>query len=395
MGHSASALTSLLIAFVAALIGGEIAQRIRVPAVVGQILAGLAIGPYALNWISVDGPFDLLSQLGAVLLLFSVGLETRLKDLLQVGKVALLTGMLGVIVPFVLAIGWAQTSGFSFSSSAFIAAAFVATSAGITAKVLQEFGVLERIESRVILGAAVIDDVLAMLLLAVVTSLQTKTGIDVFNLFKVLGGSLLFMTVVVLLGSHVMRKSPHLLDAPIDNESPITIAFAICLALAVGSSQFGLASIIGAFMAGLILAETPHRTELRHDFERVSVLLVPFFFVSTGAAVDISVLTDWKVLAAVLVVTLLATAGKLIGCGWGAFSLGKRSAIIIGVGMIPRGEVGVIIAGLGQQAGVFPKSIYAIIVGMSLLTSIIAPLVLKGLLTLKDSDTGLASEAAD
>ncbi len=379
-GHGTEILGGLLIAFVAALAGGEAAQRLKMPAVVGQIIAGVLVGPSVFGWLKVSDPLNLLSELGAILLLFSVGLETKLADLKRVGKTSLVVGILGVAVPFVLGAGWAVYSGFATPKAMFVAAAFVATSAGITAKVLQELGVLDRTSSKIILGAAVIDDVLAMLLLVVVTALQTETGINITSLLSVLGGALAFIVVVALLGTYVMKKSPKLLDAPIDNESPLTISFAICLLLALGSAQFGLAAIIGAFLAGMVLAETPHRKELEHDFARVSAIIVPFFFVVTGAHVDVRLLADVNVFSMVLIVTVLAVIGKLVGCGLGALSLGKKEALIVGTGMVPRGEVGVIIAGLGQQAGVFPPTIYAVIVGMSLLTSVIAPPVLKALL---------------
>lgn len=381
MEHGTGVLAGLLVAFVAALVGGEIAQRLRMPSVVGQIVAGVAVGPSALGWLSLTEPLELLSQLGAILLLFSVGLETRLADLRRVGGTAFWVGVLGVAVPFVLGAGWAYLSGFPTPKAMFVAAAFVATSAGITATVLRELGVLDRRESRVILGAAVIDDVLAMLLLVVVSALQTKAGIDVLNLLKVMGGAIGFVVVVALLGTYVMRRSSGLLDAPIDNESPLPVSFAICLALAVSSAYVGLAAIIGAFLAGMVLAETPHRESLHHDFARVSAILVPFFFVVTGAKVDVRLLTSGSVLAAVAVVTVLAIVGKIVGCGLAARPLGRREAFAVGVGMVPRGEVGVIVAGIGERAGVFPATTYAIIVGMSLLTSVVAPPALKKMMS--------------
>ncbi|RYG48214.1 cation:proton antiporter [bacterium] len=378
-GHT-QILLGLLISFVAALVGGEIAQRLKMPAVVGQIAAGVVVGPSAMGWLTISEPLTLLSELGAILLLFAVGLETKLGDLRKVGKTALLVGLLGVALPFVLGAGWAMLSGFPTPKAMFVAAAFVATSAGITAKVLQELGALGRKEARIIMGAAVIDDVLAMLLLAVVSSLQSEAGVDFMNLLKILGGAIGFVAVVALLGTYVMKRSSKLLDAPIDNESPLPVSFAIGLALAVASAFVGLAAIIGAFLAGMVLAETPHRKDLEHDFARVSAILVPFFFVVTGANVDVKLLANGPVLLSVFVVTILAVVGKLVGCGLGARSLGKRGALTVGMGMVPRGEVGVIVAGLGQQAGVFPPKTYAIIVGMSLLTSVIAPPFLKRLL---------------
>lgn len=383
MEHGTAALTGLLVAYVAALIGGEIAQRLKMPSVVGQILAGVAVGPHALGWLALSEPLSLFSELGAILLLFCVGLETKLMDLKKVGKTAFLVGVLGVVCPFVLGAGWAWASGFTTAKAMFVAAAFVATSAGITAKVLQELGALDRKEARIILGAAVIDDVLAMLLLAVVSALQRPNGVDLWQLLMILVNAVGFVCVVALLGTYIMKKRSGLLDAPLDHESPLSVSFVICLGLAVCSDHFGLAAIIGAFLAGMVLAETPHRKDLEHDFARVSAILVPFFFVVTGANVDVGLLSSGAVLTSVVVVTLLAILGKVVGCGLGAYSLGRRGALTVGVGMVPRGEVGVIVAGLGQQAAVFSPTTYAIIVGMSLLTSVVAPPVLKRLLVNK------------
>ncbi|MBO9662998.1 cation:proton antiporter [Dokdonella sp.] len=385
MHHGADILLALFAIFVAAQIGAELAQRLKLPGVVGEIVAGCAIGPAALGLVSAEQiaggtPLDVLAEIGVVLLLFSVGLETRLDDLKKVGKSAFLVGVLGVIVPFALGALWAHGSGFEWTKSMFVAAAFVATSAGITARVLQELGVLTRIESRVILGAAVIDDILAMLLLGVVTSLQGDAGVNVVGLLLVLAQAVGFVAVIGWVGTRVMRKRAHWLDRPINPLSPLTIALAICLGLAYLSTEFGLAAIIGAFLAGMIASEMHQREELEHQMQPLLALLTPFFFVITGAKIDLGVFASGAALWTLLVVTVIAIVSKLIGGFLGALALGRRSALIVGVGMVPRGEVGVVIASLGLAAGVFTNQTYAVIVAMSLLTSIVTPPVLSALL---------------
>lgn len=380
MDHGVEILLSLFVVFVAAQIGGEIAQRIKLPAVVGEIAAGCLIGPYALGWIKLNEPLEVLAEIGAVLLLFSVGLETRVGDLRKVGRVASFVGVLGVILPFLLGGLWAWLSGYETPKAMFIAAAFVATSAGITARVLQDLGVLGRTESRVILGAAVIDDVLAMLLLGVVTAVQGGGGVNVVGLLLILAQAVGFVALVALVGTRVMGRSSNLLEAPINPLSPLTLSLALCLGLAAAAAWIGLAAIIGAFLAGMVMAESSQRHTLEKQFQPIMAFLVPFFFVVTGAKVDVTQLGSFSVLGMVAVVTLLAVVSKLVGCGLGALSLGKKSALIVGVGMVPRGEVGIIVASLGQQAGVFSETIYAVIIAMSILTSIIAPPVLKVLL---------------
>jgi Kef-type K+ transport system membrane component KefB len=392
MHHGAEILLALFAIFVAAQVGAEIAQRLKLPGVVGEIVAGCAIGPAALGLVSSEQiaggmPLDVLAEIGVVLLLFSVGLETRLDDLKKVGKSAFLVGVLGVIVPFVLGALWAHGSGFEWTKSMFVAAAFVATSAGITARVLQELGVLTRIESRVILGAAVIDDILAMLLLGVVTSLQGDAGVNVVGLLLVLAQAVGFVAVIGWVGTSVMRRRAHWLDRPINPLSPLTIALAICLGLAYLSTEFGLAAIIGAFLAGMIASEMHQREELEHQMQPLLALLTPFFFVITGAKIDLGVFASGAALLTLLVVTLIAIASKLIGGFLGALSLGRRGALIVGVGMVPRGEVGVVIASLGLAAGVFTDQTYAIIVAMSLLTSIVTPPVLSALLKRTPDET--------
>jgi Kef-type K+ transport system membrane component KefB len=385
MQHASDILLTLFIVFVAAQLGGEIAQRLRLPGVVGEIAAGCAIGPSLLGMITPDQvvagtPLDVLAEIGVVLLLFSVGLETRLDDLKKVGKVALLVGVLGVIVPFGMGSVWAHGSGFDWNKSLFVAAAFVATSAGITARVLQDLGALQRIESKVILGAAVIDDILAMLLLGVVVSLQGAGGVDPVHLLGVLAGAIGFIAVIGWGGSRAMRWNSTWLDTPRDPHSPLTIVLAMCLGLAWLSTRFGLAAIIGAFLAGMIASETRQRHTLEKQLTPLLALLAPFFFVVTGSKIDLHELASANALMMLALITAIAVVSKLAG-GWlGALSLGQRSATIIGVGMVPRGEVGVVIASLGLAAGVFDNRIYALIVAMSLLTAMITPPILAWLL---------------
>jgi Kef-type K+ transport system membrane component KefB len=380
MDHITEVSLGLFIVFFAAQVGAEIAQRLKLPAVVGEIAAGCLIGPAALGWIRINEPLEVLAEIGAILLLFSVGLETRLADLKKVGKVAVLVGIGGVVLPFVLGAAWGKLSGFDTPKAVFIAAAFVATSAGITARVLQDMGVLSRTVSRVILGAAVIDDILAMLLLAIVTALQGEGGVNIVALLLVFLQAIGFVALIGLIGTRLMRRSSAWLEAPISPHSPLTISLALCLGLSVAAAFLGLAAIIGAFLAGMIAAETRQRHTLEKQLQPIMAFLVPFFFVITGAKVDLGALGNFSVLGALLVVTILAILGKLIGAGLGALSLGRRSALIVGTGMVPRGEVGIIIASLGQAAGIFNGTIYAIIIAMSLLTSIIAPPVLGALL---------------
>ena len=373
MEHGGTILLSLFIVFVAAQIGAEIAQRLKLPGVVGEIAAGCVVGPSLLGWVQPAESLDVLAEIGVVLLLFSVGLETRIDEMKRVGRSAVQVGVLGVIVPFILGALWAHGSGYEWAQSMFVAAAFVATSAGITARVLQELGALQREESRVILGAAVIDDILAMLLLGVVTAMQSGETLQFGHLALILVEAAGFVVVIAFVGTRVAKRSSRLLEVPINPLSPLTIVLALCLGLAFLSTQFGLAAIIGAFLAGMIASETKQREALEHQTQPLLALMTPFFFVVTGTKVELGQLAGWNTLGVLALVTAIAIVSKLIGGFVGALALGRRGALIVGIGMVPRGEVGVVVASLGLAAGVFTPRVYALIVAMSLLTAMITP----------------------
>lgn len=384
MNHATDILLSLFLVFIAAQVTSELAQRMKMPGVVGEIIAGVIIGPSVLGWIAPGQVLDALAEIGVVLLLFAVGLETRLEDLKRVGLAAFMVGVLGVVFPFGGASLWAHIEGFAWDKSMFIAAAFVATSAGITARVLQEMKVLQRKESRVILGAAVIDDILAMLLLGIVVSLQGSNGsssdLGPSHFIIILVEAVGFVLVIGWFGTHVARRRSAWLDKPLNPMSSLNIVLALCLGLAWLSTKFGLAAIIGAFLAGLIASETDKREQLEHQTRPLLALMTPFFFVITGSKVDLRLLVTPEALWLLTLATVLAVITKFIGGYLGALTLGNRSAMAVGMGMVPRGEVGIVVASLGLAAGVFSNLIYAVIVAMSLLTSIVTPPALAWLL---------------
>jgi Kef-type K+ transport system membrane component KefB len=373
MPHGSDILLALVVVFVAAQVGALLARTLRLPSVVGEIAAGCVVGPSVLGWVAPSMALEVLAEIGVVLLLFSVGLETRIDEMKRVGRSAFFVGVLGVVVPFVFGSLWAHGSGFNWDKSLFIAAAFVATSAGITARVLQELGVLQREESRVILGAAVIDDILAMLLLGIVTALQAGEDVQFRRLAVVVAEAVGFVLVIGLLGTRIARVSSRRRLLPFQVGAPLPIALALCLALAFLSSKLGLAAIIGAFLAGMVASETPAREELEQQTRPLLTLMAPFFFVLTGAKIELAQLADGGALLTLALITAIALLSKMAGGFLGALALGKRSALIVGVGMMPRGEVGVLIASLGLAAGIFSPRTYALIVAMSLLTSVVTP----------------------
>ena len=384
--ENTSALTAIFVAFVAAIIGGEIAMRLKMPSVVGQIVAGVLIGRSALNWVSVDATPVLrdLGELGAAFLLFSVGLETPFAKIGKVGKEAFLVAVLGVIIPFVLGFGWAHFSGLPTTQAIFVAAAFIATSAGITAKILQELGVIDKKYSQVILGAAVIDDVLAMLVLSAVSSVSTGKGVNLASVGLVAVQSAGFIFIMATVGRRLAKTQGRLLDKPLSPLSPWSLSIALCIGVAVLANQLGLAAIVGAFLVGMVLAETDYRDWIHQKVIDLNEFIVPFFFISAGLNVDIGAFHSLSAVGSLVLISCLAVVGKFVGAWLGA----KEDRLLVGVGMVPRGEVGIIIAGLGFQFRVIGKDIYSLLVGMSLVTSVVAAPILKLLVNREAKEPG-------
>jgi Kef-type K+ transport system membrane component KefB len=403
-----SILVDLFVIFLAAKLAGELLERIGQPPVIGELLAGVLIGPHALGLIgppslALVGAFQgdtaaatqalhlvyqVLAELGVIVLLFYVGLETRVSDLLRVGRRAVVVAVLGIAFPFVFGLVFMVLQPTERLTDAFTATTLVATSVGITARVMRDLGVLGTRESQIILGAAVIDDVLAMLLLATVVALSTGdaggAAGEPWQLLILLGQAAAFVLFIALVGSRLVRRyRVHLQQLRIEN-APFAVALLLTLGLAALSGIIGLAAIIGAFLAGIVLAEAREQYQFERQARPLYEFLVPFFFVVTGAEVNVAVFGDPGVLALAAVLTSLAIAGKLLGGGLGAWGAsddypGLRSAALVGVGMVPRGEVGLIIAGIGRGQGVIPDPIFSALIIMSMVTTLLAPPVLKWL----------------
>lgn len=381
-------LVQLFTIFVAGAVGSEIAVRLKLPSVVGEILGGVAVGPQVFGLLPIEEghapmPFEMLAEIGVVFLMFHVGLETQLSALKRLGKVAVRVALLGVAIPFIFGMGWAASAGYDVAKQAFIGTAFVATSVAITARVLADLKALHRKESRIILAAAVLDDILAMLLLGVVTALQPSGGAQgspAVQLLLLAGQAIAFLLALTVFLPKLVRRHHKVIEAPAATNSPFLLSVILCLGISVVAMEIGLAAIIGAFLAGTLLAEVGEEYRLEDQVRPLLGFLAPFFFVVTGSKVDLSIFIEPKMILAAAVVTVLAIAGKVIGCGLASIRLGRASALVVGVGMSPRGEVGIIIAALGLQAGVFEKDVYALIIAMSVLTSVIAPMVLPGLI---------------
>jgi Kef-type K+ transport system membrane component KefB len=366
----------LLLFFGSAKILAEVFGRLRMPPIVGEIVAGVLIGPGVLGWVHPNQLLDTLSELGVMFLLFRVGLEVKPSQLMRVGGVAALVAVLGVIVPF--AAGWAIliAAGEPQIEAIFIGASMVATSIGISAQVLATQGLLSRRASQVILAAAVIDDVLGFIVLAIVSGMA-KAQVNVTELALTAALAIGFTFIVARWGTVAAGKLIDRVGSRMrEGEVEFNLSMILLFALAVLASYAGVAAIIGAFLAGMALAGvvSPRAHDLTHG---VSELLTPFFLAGIGLNMDLAALGNPEVMKLAGLVLLAAILSKLIACGAGAWSLGWRDMFRVGAGMVPRGEVGMVVAQLGLSLGVISKALYGVVVLMSVMTTIVAPPLLS------------------
>lgn len=390
--ESAAILLDLFIMLAAAKLLAELFERLRQPAVVGEILAGVLIGPSLLGWVAPSEIINILAEIGVIFLLFTVGLETPPKAIFNVGKQAVTVGVLGVLFPFAagyfIAIFW----GGSFAESMFIGAALVATSVGITARVLGALGLLDAPTSRIILGAAVIDDILGLIILSIVSAVS-KGEVSYVGLAKTASAAMLFVIVVALIGSRLVNRSAPLVERLRLGKPFFTLGLILCLGLSVASAYFGVAAIIGAFLAGMALAEATEDNPKMHDLTAgVTEFLVPFFLVNIGMQLDLSVFRETSVIVFAVVLTVIAVITKFVGCGLGAFGLKPREMAQIGIGMVPRGEVGIVVAQIGLGLGVIGQQFFASVLFMAVATTLIAPPFIKLLFSEDRDNDGFPDE---
>jgi Na+:H+ antiporter len=383
----ASSLVELLVILIAAKVGAELMSLIHQPPVIGELIMGMIVGASVLGWIDVSdgGIVSILAELGVIVLLFQVGLEIQMRDMLRLGAVAVAVACIGVITPFILgffASKWLGMGGGSNEVALFVGAAMTATSVGITARVFTDLGKMDTDEARVVIGAAVVDDVIGLIILAVVVGLLSNGGsLQTGDLITLGINVALFLGISIGLGAVVMPYLLKLLSALRVPGSYVIGALVIAIAIGIAAQRLaGLEPIVGAFVAGLIVGQADHIERIQAEIKPIGHLLVPIFFLAVGAQVDVGVMLQPSVLFAGLVITVLAAGGKVVAA---LGTLGrpiKRS--IVGVGMIPRGEVGLIFAALGatQLSSIVENEEVAIVVLMVVLTTLAAPLILSRML---------------
>jgi len=369
-------LRQLFTIFVCAKICGEIFERLLLPAVLGEILAGILLGPYAAAIINPSDIIISLAEIGAVFLLFTVGLETSPHDLIRIGRRSLNVAIAGIVLPFCAGFLYLKLRNEATHEAVFVAAAMVATSVGITARVLQDLQVLKSRAAQIILGAAVFDDILGMVLLAIVVSISSGTGVHWVHLGVVIAEAVGFAIFMIYFGPGMVGRMRPGLQRLSTRDAPLMLALATCLLLSVAATKIGMAAIIGAFFAGLIFADYSPEWGLRPRVYGINEFLAPFFFFTMGARLDLHVFRGSVIVVAVII-SLLAVVTKVVGCGLPMLKDGLQEALKVGVGMTPRGEVALIVALIGLQMDMVSQRAYAIVIFMTAVTTLISPPLLR------------------
>lgn len=383
---------ALAIILVAAKLLGELAERFGQPAVLGELIAGVLLGSSLLGVVPTEGPaaevVHVLAELGVLLLLFEIGLETDLREMFRVGTASLSVAAVGVVLPFLFGfLYWAYAPHAAVggttdltTAAIFVGATLTATSVGITARVLSDIGQMNTAEARIIIGAAVIDDVLGLVILTVVSGMAAGASLTAVNVLRVLGVAVGFLVVAVLVGRFL---APRLFDLVVRMRVRyvlLVFAFAFALGLSAAAALVGSALIIGAFAAGIILSGTNQFDTIEHEVRPVASIFTPIFFVSVGASVNIGLLDPTRpgaggILTVAGALTVLAILGK-VAAGWAAPWVPFRR-LLVGVGMIPRGEVGLIFADIGRRAGILNEAVFGAVLLMVMATTFVAPPGLK------------------
>ncbi|MFQ6089057.1 MAG: cation:proton antiporter [Candidatus Methanofastidiosia archaeon] len=378
-------LLRILTILVAAKLAGEIAERLSQPAVFGEILAGILIGPSVFGIIREDEIIMVLAELGVIILLFEVGLNTDIEDMAKVGIDSLLVALIGVFCPFLLGylvVLFLNIGENPLMMAIFMGATLTATSVGITARVYRDLSKVNTREARVVLGAAVIDDVIGLIILAVVVSMMDTGRVSLETIVRSTLYALTFLILSFLIGLKIVTGLFDEVIRKLKVEGLVIVtAFTFCLIMAYLANLIGLATIVGAFAAGLILAQTHHDKEITEQIFPLAQVFVPVFFVMMGVFVNLKNITT-GVLTLALIITTVAIIGKVVA-GYGVIR-SKLNRFAVGVGMIPRGEVGLIFASFGLIKGIISQSTYSAVIAMVLITTLVTPPLLK--ITMKRVD---------
>jgi Kef-type K+ transport system membrane component KefB len=382
--HTQEFLLALIVIFVTAKLFGELAERIGQPAVLGEMIGGIVVGASGLRLIDPSAPIlHVMAEVGIIMLLFLIGLETDVSTLISVGPAAAAVAIVGVVLPLIGGTAIGVMLGYSSAVALFLGAALTATSVGITARVLSDLGHLKSNEGQVIVGAAVVDDILGLVLLTIVGGLAAGRELSAFVIGKSFLAAIGFVLLALIIGSWIapllLRFVARLRVAKALFFASIVFAFLLAyIADIVGSGR-----IIGAFTAGVVLARTKQASDVELEVFDIAQFFVPLFFVLVGAAVDLRTVNPFAPQTRTfflvgLLLTVVGTAGK-VAAGFAAFGT-KVKRLIVGVGMVPRGEVGLVFAQIGLATGVLTSGLYSSVALMVILTTFMTPPLLRRLL---------------
>ena len=369
-------LLDLTLMLVMAKVAAEIFDRLHIPVVIGEIGVGIVLGPSVLGWVRTGDIVFFLAEIGVIVLLAQVGMETDIDELRRVGRSSLTVGVIGVAAPMAMGYFAATALGESTNTALFVGAALTATSIGITARVFGDLRALSTPEARTVLGAAVADDVLGLIILTVVTRIVQQGSVDIATVSSTIGLAVGFLVVSGFIGLAVFPGFLRRIGSASRSSSTIpVVAIALVLAFAVLADLANLAPIIGAFVAGLGLRKVAVHERIERDLSSLGQIFVPVFFLYIGISTDVSSMLDGRVLLVALLLSAIAIVGKLLSA-FGA--LGTTSdKLVIGFGMLPRGEVGLIFATIGLSVGALNDELYGSILVVVLLTTLIAPPLLR------------------
>lgn len=376
-------LFSLIVIYLSARLLGELAVRIGQSSVLGELLAGVLVGPSLLGLIHPTETLTLLGEIGVMLLLFEVGLESDLQSFLRVGPSAAVVALIGVAVPFALGYEVAVLLQLTTLQAIFVGATLTATSVAISARVLSDLGRLQSHEGNIILGAAVLDDILGLVILSVMVGLADSGTISWLAIVQTAGLAILFLTVAMVFGNRYASLFSKLVNRLNTRGALVITALTFALLLGYVAEAVRVAPLVGAFAAGLILARTEHQRLIEERLKPITDVFVPIFFILVGVAVDVTHLNPFNaqnqsVLLLAGGLTLVAIVGKLVsGCGVLDRTVNRW---VVGVGMVPRGEVGLIFAGVGLGAHIITDAQYGSILVVVAVTTFLSPVLLKRLL---------------
>jgi Kef-type K+ transport system membrane component KefB len=391
-------LLSLIAIFIAAKLCGEIAERLNQPAVLGEIIGGIIVGTSGLHLVDPHDPtIHLLAELGVILLLFLIGLETDLKKLMSVGGSATAVAIVGVALPFLGGVAFGHFLGLRVMVSVFLGASLTATSVGITARVLSDLGHLKDDESQIILGAAVVDDIIGLVILTIVSTLAAGGEISFLSVSRIIVIAFGFVFLAIFIGSYLAPALIRLIER-IDIARGLFFASVVfAFLLAYIAVRVGSAVIIGSFAAGLVLARTEKGKEIEREVHDVAQFFVPIFFVVVGAAIDVKTLNPFDPAARPYLLigvglTIIGIIGK-VAAGFAVLTRGMKR-IVVGVGMIPRGEVGLIFAQIGLTTKLLTAGMYSAVAFMVVVTTLVTPPILRRVLERRTPDArpGQSSE---